>query len=97
MKKLIILTVNLSLSSSLFATSMKTTPSKPQNDAQVANVVMTANTEEMNLAALAKTRAQNQKVKDFANMMYEAHANNNNQATALAEKQNAEEISTSLL
>ena len=96
MKKLIIVTTILSLSSSLFAASIKTTSSKPQNDAQVANVVMTSNTEEMNLAVLAKKRAQNQKVKDFANMMYEPQANNN-LATALAEKQNAEEISTSLL
>lgn len=57
-------------------------------DAEIANAVMTANTEEMNMAKLAKTKAHKKEVRDFANMMFKEHSKNNDKAIALAKKNN---------
>lgn len=55
-------------------------------DAEIANAVMTANTEEMNMAKVARKQAQKQEVKQFAEMMFKEHAKNNDKAIALAKK-----------
>ncbi len=53
-------------------------------DAEIANALMTANTEEMNMAKLATKRAQNKEVRAFASMMLKEHGLNNNMAIRLA-------------
>ncbi len=67
-------------------------------DAEISNTLMTANTEEMTMAKLAKTNAADPKVKEFAEMMLKDHAMNNDKAQALAteEKINLKETGKSM-
>lgn len=53
---------------------------EPKTDAEITNIMMTVNTEEMNLAKVARQNAESQKVKDFAQMMFTEHAKNNDKA-----------------
>jgi putative membrane protein len=56
-------------------------------DAEITNTLMTANTEEMNMARVARKNSENTKVQNFANMMYTEHAKNNDKVMALAKKE----------
>ncbi|HET8835260.1 MAG TPA: DUF4142 domain-containing protein [Gemmatimonadales bacterium] len=56
------------------------------SDAEVAHVVVTANTIDVDLAKLAKSRTGNPDVKQFATTMITDHSAVNAQATALATK-----------
>lgn len=60
----------------------------PKSDAEVVNMLMTINTEEMNLAKAGMKKAENKKVKQFADEMFKAHTKNNDQAAALRNKNN---------
>ena len=69
------------------AGSQTATSSMPRNDAEITNSLMTVNTQEMNLARLARQKAENKQVKEFSEMMFSEHAKNNDKAQALATKQ----------
>jgi putative membrane protein len=56
------------------------------NDAQIAGIVVAANTVDINAGELAKSAAQNKEVKDFAQRMITDHTGVNKQATALVTK-----------
>lgn len=59
---------------------------KAPNDAQIAGIVVAANTVDINAGELARSSAQNQQVKDFAQRMVTDHTGVNKQATALVQK-----------
>jgi putative membrane protein len=59
---------------------------KAPNDAQIAGIVVAANSVDIDAGELAKTRAHDQKVKDFAQRMVTDHSGVNKQASALAQK-----------
>ena len=61
------------------------TAPKP-TDAQIADIVLTANTIDSTVGELALTKAQSQSVKDFAQTMITDHSAVNKQAVALATK-----------
>lgn len=67
---------------SAVACAQGTTP----NDAQIAGIVVAANTVDIDAGELAKTSAQSQQVKDFAQRMVTDHSGVNKQATALVQK-----------
>jgi len=56
------------------------------NDAQIAGIVVEANTVDINAGDLARTSAKNPQVKDFAQRMVTDHSGVNKQATALVQK-----------
>lgn len=56
------------------------------DDAQIAGIVVAANTVDINAGELAKSAAQNKEVKDFAQRMITDHTGVNKQATALVTK-----------
>jgi putative membrane protein len=60
--------------------------SKAPNDAQIAGIVVTANTVDIDAGKLAETKAQDPKVKAFAQRMVTDHGGVNAQASALAQK-----------
>ena len=53
------------------------------NDAQIAAIVVTANTVDIDAGKLAQQRSKNKEVKQFAKQMVTDHAGVNKQATAL--------------
>jgi putative membrane protein len=56
------------------------------NDAQIAGIVVTANTVDIDAGKLAEKRAHNKEVKAFAKQMVTDHSGVNKQATALVKK-----------
>jgi putative membrane protein len=58
----------------------------PKSDAEITNAVMTVNTEEMNLARIGKQKAQHEKVKAYADMMFKEHAQSNDKTSSLRNK-----------
>lgn len=56
------------------------------NDAQIASIVVTANQVDIDAGNVAKTRASDPKVKEFAQRMVTDHSGVNKQAVALATK-----------
>ena len=54
------------------------------NDAQIAAIVVTANTVDIDAGKLAQKRSKNKEVKQFAKQMVTDHTGVNKQATALA-------------
>ncbi len=79
MKKMIFALLTLSLA--------LTASARPTTEAEVVNMLMTVNTQEMNLAKIARTRAENKEVKDYAEKMFKEHAENNDKAAKLRDKQ----------
>ena len=61
--------------------------SAPKNDDEIVNMLLTVNTEEMNLAKLGKNQAQDSKVKEFANHMMAMHAKSNDEASMLRKRE----------
>lgn len=59
-------------------------------DAEIAAIVKAANDSEIEQGKLAKTKARNKKVKDFAAMMVKDHTDMNKSGDALARKANLE-------
>jgi putative membrane protein len=60
----------------------------PKNDAEIANSMLTVNTEEMNLAKIGKEKAENSFVKNYAERMFEEHSNNNLRVQKFADEEN---------
>ena len=58
----------------------------PMGDAEVAHIAVTANTLDIEGGELAKEKAQNAEVKQFAERMITDHTNANNEANALAQR-----------
>ena len=56
------------------------------NDAQIAGIVVTANTVDINAGKLAEKKSKNKEVKAFAKQMVTDHTGVNKQATALVKK-----------
>jgi putative membrane protein len=56
------------------------------NDAQIAHIVVTANTVDIDAGKLAETKASNAEVKQFGETMVKDHTAVNKQATDLAKK-----------
>jgi putative membrane protein len=56
------------------------------NDAQIAGIVVTANTVDINAGKLAEKKSKNKDVKAFAKQMVTDHTGVNKQATALVKK-----------
>lgn len=79
MKKMIFALLTLSLT--------LTASAKPTSEAEVMNMLMTVNTQEMNLTKIARTRAENKEVKDYAEKMFKEHAENNDKVSKLRSKQ----------
>jgi putative membrane protein len=94
----------------LFSVAMTVTPSmsfaqdsgaQGPTDPEIAHIVVTANTIDVEAGELARAKAKDQKVKDFAKLMVDDHKAVNKQATDLAKKLGVtpkdNEVSKSLL
>lgn len=77
MLKNIIFVAAVTLSSQAFAL----------NDGEIVKVVLTANEGEKDMAEVAVKKAQNQAVKEFANMMVQEHKGNTTELKALAKQE----------
>jgi putative membrane protein len=83
MKKILLL-----LSVLMMVLACSSNKKMPTSDAEIANALLTINTEEMNLAEVALKKAQNQQVKEYARKMFKEHAQSNDKAMALRRNQN---------
>ncbi|MEP6604870.1 MAG: DUF4142 domain-containing protein [Nitrosospira sp.] len=81
MKNLIVLTLAL-----MFPVYAGTVHSADLNDAQIAHIVVTANTVDIEAGNLAKNKASHKDVQGYAHRMIEDHTDVNKQATDLATK-----------
>ncbi|HJV53103.1 MAG TPA: DUF4142 domain-containing protein [Noviherbaspirillum sp.] len=81
MKKALI-TFTLGLSALMSVAAFAQTP----NDAQIAGIVVAANTVDIDTGKLAKSKATNKDVKRFAEHMITDHTGSNKQAAALVKK-----------
>jgi putative membrane protein len=81
----------------VFAASLSLAQDKAPNDAQIAGIVVAANTVDINAGEVAKASSQNRQVKEFAQRMVTDHTGVNRQATELVRKLNVtpEESDTS--
>lgn len=80
---------------SFMGPSLATTASiVPKSDAEVVNMLMTANTEEMNLAKAGMKKADNQKVEQFAERMFQEHKKSNDRAASLRKEENIKLVET---
>jgi putative membrane protein len=81
-------TITLSTLSVLVALASTTafSQSAAPNDAQIAGIVVAANTVDIDAGKLAGDRADKKEVKQFAQQMVTDHAGVNKQATALVQK-----------
>ncbi|MCM2280262.1 MAG: DUF4142 domain-containing protein [Bdellovibrionaceae bacterium] len=66
-------------------TAQNTTPQGP-TDSEIAHIVVTANTIDIDAGKLAQSKASSKEVKEFAKLMVNDHAGVNQQATDLAKK-----------
>lgn len=69
-----------------FATTISLAQTGGPNDAQIAGIVVAANTVDINAGKLAKSMSHNKDVKQFAQLMVTDHTGVNKQATALVKK-----------
>lgn len=89
MKKiLLLLSILVMVACSSNKTDTKTTEVIPTSDAEIANALLTINTEEMNLAKVGFKKANNQQVKEYARKMFNEHAQSNDKAMTLRRNQN---------
>jgi putative membrane protein len=87
MKFLTTMLIALTVSAVNAATATETKTDKPAiNDAQIAHIVVTADTIDIEAGKVAKTKATSQEVKDFAQQMITDHSAVNQQAADLAKK-----------
>lgn len=81
------LTLVVSLASFMtFAHGEATKGTGAISDAEIAHIVVTANTIDIEAGNLAKKKSENKEVKDFAALMVNDHTGVNKQATDLAKK-----------
>ena len=69
-----------------FASAASFAQAEGPSDAQIAGIVVTANTVDINAGKLAKSMSHNKEVKAFAQRMITDHTGVNKQATALVKK-----------
>ncbi|MEO6319078.1 MAG: DUF4142 domain-containing protein [Polaromonas sp.] len=69
-----------------FATTAAFAQSAAPNDAQIAGIVVTANTVDINAGKLAQKMSKNKEVKQFGKQMVVDHTGVNKQTTALVKK-----------
>jgi putative membrane protein len=74
------------LSCLAFATTAAFAQGGGPNDAQIAGIVVTANTVDIDAGKLAEKKSNNKEVKAFAKQMVTDHTGVNKQATALVKK-----------
>ena len=85
MRNIIALTITAALAA--FTTvQAQTVPAAPPNDAQIAQIVVTADSVDVNYGNLAVKKTKNAEVKAFAETMIRDHSAVNAKATALATK-----------
>ncbi len=79
------------------ATAVSFAQSGTPNDAQIAGIVVAANTVDIDAGKLAKSKSNDKEVKKFAQLMITDHTGVNKQASALVKKLNVtpEESATS--
>ncbi|MEO8600105.1 MAG: DUF4142 domain-containing protein [bacterium] len=70
----------------VFATTVSFAQTEGPSDAQIAGIVVAANTVDINAGKLAKSKSHNKEVKDFAQLMVTDHTGVNKQAAALVKK-----------
>jgi putative membrane protein len=58
---------------------------QPMTDAEISNIVMTADTEGMNLSMVGREKATNPSVRAFAEKMYHDHATHNDKLSMMSE------------
>jgi putative membrane protein len=87
----------LAVSLLVLGTATAIAQSGAPNDAQIAGIVVAANTVDINAGKLAESQSNNKDVKAFAKQMITDHTGVNKQATALVKKLNVtpEESDTS--
>ncbi|MEO5661409.1 MAG: DUF4142 domain-containing protein, partial [Polaromonas sp.] len=80
--------ITASVIASLFAlaTTAAVAQSAAPNDAQIAGIVVTANTVDINAGKLAEKMSKNKEVQQFGKQMVTDHTGVNKQATALVKK-----------
>ncbi|MFC7517697.1 DUF4142 domain-containing protein [Herbaspirillum sp. GCM10030257] len=76
------------VASAVFAISATAFAQSTPNDAQIAGIVVTANTVDIDAGKLAEKTSKNKEVKAFAKQMVTDHTGVNKQATALVKKLN---------
>ena len=87
MRKIIALTITTAALAAFTTIHAQTEPAAaPPNDAQIAQIVLTADSVDVDYGNLAVKKTKNAQVKAFAETMIRDHTSVNNQATALAKK-----------
>ena len=87
MLKIIALTITTAALAAFTTVHAQTeTAAAPPNDAQIAQIVLTADSVDVDYGNLAVKETKNGEVKAFAETMIRDHTSVNNQATALAKK-----------
>ena len=87
MRKIIALTITTAALAAFTTVHAQTAPAAaPPNDAQIAQIVLTADSVDVDYGNLAVKKTKNAQVKAFAETMIRDHTSVNNQATALAKK-----------
>jgi putative membrane protein len=88
-RKIIALTITTAALAAFTTVQAQTTPAAaPPNDAQIAQIVLTADTVDVDYGKLAVKKTKNAEVKAFAETMIRDHTAVNDKATALAKKIN---------
>ena len=87
MLKIIALTITIAALAAFATVHAQTAPAAP-NDAQIAQIVLTADSVDVDYGNLAVKKTKNAEVKAFAETMIRDHTAVNNKAAALAKKIN---------
>ena len=88
MLKSIALIITAAALATVTAVHAQTSPTAPPNDAQIAQIVLTADTVDVDYGKLAVKKTSNAEVKAFAETMIRDHTAVNEKAAALAKKLN---------
>jgi putative membrane protein len=86
MRKIIALTITTVALAAFTIVDAQTAPAAPPNDAQIAQIVLTADSVDVDYGNLAVKKTKNAEVKAFAETMIRDHTAVNDKATALAKK-----------
>ncbi|MEO6992941.1 MAG: DUF4142 domain-containing protein [Lacunisphaera sp.] len=86
LKSLAIIFTSVALAATGTVNAQDKTPAAPPSDAQIAMIVVVADTVDVNYGKLAIQKTTNQAVKEFAETMVRDHTAVNDQAIALAKK-----------
>ena len=86
LRKIIALTITTAALAAFTIVHAQTAPAAPPNDAQIAQIVLTADSVDVDYGTLAVKKTKNAEVKAFAETMIRDHTAVNAQAIALAKK-----------